>query len=402
MHPLIYIPRRRLIPPEECLGYACPRGADPRLGLGVGLGRRRRGGFSPTKVLGSLGAWWNFTDTTLITRNTQPTLVDGDMEAAGTAAWAASSSAILSKETTDPYKGAQCLRITEGGANNPTGSQNILITGNRYVLSGHGRKVDAQARIYIGTHPNTIVTTSTSWTDLHAEHTANSSSLMLMAYCSAGSGLSAEFDDITLENLSVTQADPVAATGGLAGSALVQATAASMPWENDGLYTDGSADDADSDAAASVWKFLHGAAGATIAGYVEPSSSGTLFSTLRITNSRHGVQAAWSSATNLLTVLMGNGSGTYVINTTAATPLTGGFTYVIRHGSGVYDVRINGISVASGSLTGSPSATDSYAPLAVGSANGTAFFGGRSDHLFVRQGAVSDAVAARLERAFTP
>ncbi len=67
-------------------------------------------------------------------------LTDGDMEASGVGDWIAGSSAILTKETTDPVNGVQNLRIAYNGVANYFAYQSGIVTTNKtYRIRGWGR-----------------------------------------------------------------------------------------------------------------------------------------------------------------------------------------------------------------------------------------------------------------------
>lgn len=68
--------------------------------------------------------------------------------------------------------------------------------------------------------------------------------------------------------------------------------------------------------AATYWRFLHDGNGCTIATAFETSNTGsqTVFSTLRTTNTRTGVDLTYNGGTTQESLIIGNGSGTYVIS----------------------------------------------------------------------------------------
>jgi len=66
-------------------------------------------------------------------------LVDGNAENAGVGDWTANASAILTKDTTNPDRGAQWLKVATGGTGNYTASQaNIFVVGQTYRMTGKG------------------------------------------------------------------------------------------------------------------------------------------------------------------------------------------------------------------------------------------------------------------------
>lgn len=125
--------------------------------------------------------------------------------------------------------------------------------------------------------------------------------------------------------------------------------------------------------AASTWTFLHGPA-ATIAVAVRvtgTSQTAYLMSTQRGAAATHGFHLLRNSSDNLV-YQVSNGSGTFVVNATSTGGIiTNGLSAVIvaRIGEGEadeYSVRLNGTSILSGALVGSPSATAPVGTLTIG------------------------------------
>lgn len=91
-------------------------------------------------------------------------LTDGNMEAVGTAAWFGGNAAVLTKETTTPHSGLQCLRITYNGTANPYAGQAFATVGKIYRFRGWCRSdgvalpaiLDNLTVVWTGTN-------STSW-----------------------------------------------------------------------------------------------------------------------------------------------------------------------------------------------------------------------------------------------
>jgi hypothetical protein len=125
-------------------------------------------------------------------------LIDGDMEAVGTAAWTAALGAVLSKETGTPYQGAQVLRIAgvAGAIAYPTAGGYIV--GRRYRVTGVARSdgvavpsvIDASsgAQKWLGT-------TSTDWQRFDVTMVVSSVSGFGLRWIS-GLGSYVEFDDV--------------------------------------------------------------------------------------------------------------------------------------------------------------------------------------------------------------
>src|SRR5690554_644976 len=67
-------------------------------------------------------------------------IVDGDMEAADTAAWSPSASALLTKSTDNPHGGEQALRITRQDTQNAGATnQGQLVVESYFELTGFAR-----------------------------------------------------------------------------------------------------------------------------------------------------------------------------------------------------------------------------------------------------------------------
>ena len=92
-------------------------------------------------------------------------IVDGDMEAVGTAVWVPGNNATLSKTTANIHQGSQSLRIAYNGTNNPLCTQNILTTTRKNLVTGFCRGNGAAIpRIQNGTTTyDTICTSATNW-----------------------------------------------------------------------------------------------------------------------------------------------------------------------------------------------------------------------------------------------
>lgn len=126
-------------------------------------------------------------------------LVDGNMEAAGTTAWTSGSSAVLTKETTNPFSGIRVLRITGGGAVYPWARQDIMAVNRMYRVRGmcRGDGNLGIPRVSDDTAQRWIGTNSTSWQsfDILFSPTVNGNFYLTgvntTGYC--------EFDNVTVE-----------------------------------------------------------------------------------------------------------------------------------------------------------------------------------------------------------
>lgn len=125
-------------------------------------------------------------------------LADGDMEAAGTAAWTAGGSAALTKETTTPRSGSRCLRVTYNGTNLPYAYQAICTVGNVYRITGWARGDGTWApRFNSGANLSLTGTTSTNWQYFEATWLADGTNVLCRAMAT-GAGY-CEFDDVRIE-----------------------------------------------------------------------------------------------------------------------------------------------------------------------------------------------------------
>ncbi len=123
-------------------------------------------------------------------------LVDGDMEAVGTAAWFASGGGVLSKQTDNPHSGSQVLRV--GGALGGRASQlNTTVVGNQYNPRGYARGdgIAVPALCYAAGGAFWTGTNSTDWQFYDEIVTADSAHGFLYRWV-AGAGDHVDFDDI--------------------------------------------------------------------------------------------------------------------------------------------------------------------------------------------------------------
>lgn len=353
-----------------------PRGADGiGLGIGCGLAFGGRRIWTPASVP-SLAAWYEARDVPAVLEPAvQPALVDGDMEAIGTAAWTGILSGVPTKEP-GAHSGSQCLRVTGSGY----AKQTVLVNGNTYRVKGWFRGDGAASpRVYLGSTVLVNGTSSNTWQYFDAIATSNSDYLAL--YTVIGAGSYAEFDDITIENLSRTRWTP---TAGSLGGYLEQTTAAQQFWAStDTIGThfavefDGTADHNVSSAAASAWP-LHKAAGATVAFAFQPAAVGagvdTIYDTCDGTATNHGVTIDYDTAAETLRVLVANGSGTFAVDDTVACA-TGVDHYVeLFWSSAGYSLRVDGGVAVTGAITGALSASDATATLQQGRKSGGSDF----------------------------
>jgi hypothetical protein len=126
-------------------------------------------------------------------------LLDGDMEAAGTTAWTANDST-LSKETTDPQGGAQCLRITST-ASTFWASQNVLTTGKNYRITGYARSDGTALPRAFGAASDPVIWTgsnSTDWQYFNVPFEAGQTTLLIGSGDASGY---VEFDSVSIKEI---------------------------------------------------------------------------------------------------------------------------------------------------------------------------------------------------------
>lgn len=125
------------------------------------------------------------------------TLVDGNMEAAGVAAWSVYAGATLTKETVTPYAGTRCLRITQAGVQSGA-YQSLVLTavGTPYRLIGHARS-DGTAVWAVGDGGSVdrwvVGTSGVAWQDYDVKVISANTSLFLIK---RAAGTWVEFDEL--------------------------------------------------------------------------------------------------------------------------------------------------------------------------------------------------------------
>jgi hypothetical protein len=128
-------------------------------------------------------------------------LTDGDMEAAGVAAWTPGASADLSKITDSPYEGAQALRIAYDGSNNPHAYQLGFLVGKKYRITGVVRSSGASTpKLYWG--GVTLLwtgTTSTDWQKFNFTSVCTHTSLYLFQTLAVAGH--SDWDDIRVQEV---------------------------------------------------------------------------------------------------------------------------------------------------------------------------------------------------------
>ena len=136
-------------------------------------------------------------------------LIDGDMEAATTAAYTAGNSATLTKSTSSPYTGTRALRVTHNGVNDPYAYQSILAAAQRYRVRGFMRSNgSAIPNIRFGTSVKWIGYNSVEWQQFEFVTTSGASTEFRLVAVTSTVGDWVEFDDITIEPLLPTEYTP--------------------------------------------------------------------------------------------------------------------------------------------------------------------------------------------------
>lgn len=130
-------------------------------------------------------------------------LVDGDMEASGTAAWSSGNSATVVKSTVNPQEGSQVLAVQDTGTLPAYAYQNAITIGCEYRLQGWARRRDGLPRITFRIWDGTTSLFSiggpgSSWVAVDVTFTATSTELRFGYDGLTTSTNYADFDDMTL------------------------------------------------------------------------------------------------------------------------------------------------------------------------------------------------------------
>ena len=220
--------------------------------------------WTPGDILGSLGAWFDFRTDSRGTYNTQSDNTNSDFASwTGTypdehpAGWSKSPDpGVVTAHVADA--GNACRLVSDGTyvrIDRPAGA----VIGNRYSMSCDVLDLTTGDIRVTGDELPGAGGVGVYAGDFTALYTLSTGLRRVGA-------TDATFTNLVFRNLSLTQFDPQAATGALAGSALVQASDAAMPWYRDtyGVYFD----DADRYAEigdTSSAEFLHDGSGGTLA-----------------------------------------------------------------------------------------------------------------------------------------
>jgi len=131
-------------------------------------------------------------------------VVDGNMEDSGTSAYAAHSSATLSKETDSPHSGTRYLKITYNGVASPGARINDVFTlNNLYRITGWGKSDGTwtpQLNDFTGGFWDGTLSTDWQYFDINY-YSRNASSDLLLYHSGQTSGYTA-WDDIKIQRIS--------------------------------------------------------------------------------------------------------------------------------------------------------------------------------------------------------
>jgi hypothetical protein len=353
------------------------------MGVGIDVGIGSGDLWTPAKALGANGIW--LVGDTGLGLVADPALA-GDWAGAD---WAGSG--------LGPYT------HTAGVGHTDPLTRNILTVGLRYetVFTVSGRTAGSVTWMCGATAGTARSTNATFTEDLTcATNTAHSFVP------------TADFDGVVtvvrVTTLSITSHTPKAATGTLAGSKMVQATAANMPWQvAGGIRGDGTADNIKSDVAAlGAWKFLHDGTGMTVAIVATfHSIAATQYMLGTFSASTHsglifGTGAGGAVNKTRVIVANGSGSGVFGLDQTGGTVLSAGakYLFLMRSKNGAnFQLRLNG-ALEIDSAVAAFSAADPLALHLLSITGGTSSWANATLHEFFACNTWSDdAQLARIE-----
>jgi len=352
--------------------------------------------FEPSD-LDDLAAWYEAKDVDYLltpAAQTDPELYDWRMEESGTAKWFENGGTIT-KETADPsQEGGQYMKITSTAGQCYFGQYNKFIAGNRYIVDILYKSPFAGS--YPSSHPygewNTGTATLTEWTRITQEHTwttyiyPNSRGITTGEY--------AYWDDQRTNNISRTEWYPSA---GSIGGKLTQSNALYQPWWNSSSFSNhGGLRSTTSDAivdntATSSWINASNGAGFSFSLPVRVDNLTThiIFATcVRSSNNIGCILTLGSTGTFSLNIA--NGTGTYSLELFSSVGLIAAdneyiISGTIASGTNAVNIRLNGVSAATGTLTDPSSSNPSSHMTICGHAAGStiAFQGSIGDIIFV-------------------
>lgn len=336
--------------------------------------------FTPAYLIsGATGVWSEWSTDSEVTYNTQPSVSDWTT---GTG-WSGSGA-------TGPYA------HSAGSVGDLT--QALGVVGNRvqvtYTING---RTAGTLTFKAGTTVGTARSTNATFTE---DLTVAGNTTLTFA---ADASFDGTVTITSVVNLSLTQAGFRASTGALAGSALVQATAASMPWWDSGLRFDGTEDFLESNASVTDWSFLHDPAGCTVAfDITPPNQQGYVFDTLNFSGANKGLGITYFGAAQKFQLQLGNGTGTFIQQnadlTSVAAPPNLRYVCILRlPTAGTVDFRMNGVSQATSLSCAGRVAGNAAFTLHLGKRPGGVLLGQRMRAFFAVDRVLTDTECERLE-----
>lgn len=128
--------------------------------------------------------------------------IDGNCEKAGILHWIPGNNATVTKQTTTPYQGSQCLRVAHNGTNNPNVSIGNLILGKTYRVRYKARANSGAVRLQVNGADTIMVTAGAgTWQSFEWIFIATTSTLVTWAMQGTTSGQYGEIDDVTVEEI---------------------------------------------------------------------------------------------------------------------------------------------------------------------------------------------------------
>lgn len=305
------------------------------------------GGIWTPASLPSLAAWYEAVDedATLVKATAPPAIVNGDF-AAGTTGWTLDAGWSVGSGVASHAAGVGDY-ITPDAINLNT------ISGNRYAWDWDVAAFTSGAgfRWYVGTSLGFQTVPGT-----YSEEATVSSVAFQLYGASTTIGSVDNFRN--LRNLTRTRWNP---TAGSLGGYLSQATATAQPWWDStafgglGALKFTAEDSVASSLSAASWKALHKSATIFIPFYSSASDAVQyLFDTLVVASTNHGIAFWFDGSAERVYCRIGNGSGTYVLNSASAGSSVAKSTPHLAELSigATYEVMVDGVSLLSGSLVG--------------------------------------------------
>lgn len=314
--------------------------------------------WTPADAFGASSGIWLPYRTGLLTYNTQPVITNPTFDSATGWSLQAGWSISGGKANASSASVTSCYQVIVAA-----------VIGNRYVVTVDTTRSAGTFNTRMGS--SSVNALSSSGGEYTAEGTWLGDSIF---YLEGRSSFTGTADNPDLTNLSLTQWEPESAVGTLAGSAIVQATDADMPWDNGSAVQFDTADDAIIlNAALADQKFVHSQCTlamhckiGTLSNYsgLAGSSSGANPSTVGI--------AFYTGSSGQVLCAVANGSGTlvYDLTTPAGTIVAGTWhTVIMRLNATNLRVRVDGSEWSDSSPVGSLSTANANFLLRIGNLN---------------------------------